>query len=76
MKSNKEFMEEVKEAISLPAQTCRALAPESDEDISMYINDSSQNKNKETRNSASKQTEKTGSANTQNKDVLCEGGEK
>ena len=35
-KSHKEFVEDIKEAASLPAQTCRALGPESDEDISMY----------------------------------------
>jgi len=39
MKTHKEFMEDVKHAKSLPAQTCRALAPESDEDISMYAED-------------------------------------
>ena len=36
MKSHKEFMEEARGANSLPAQTCRALGPESQEDISMY----------------------------------------
>ena len=39
MESNEEFMKTVKEAVSLPAQTCRALGPESEEDISMYAND-------------------------------------
>jgi hypothetical protein len=38
MKSHKEFMEDVAHATSLPAQTCRALGPESQEDISMYAN--------------------------------------
>jgi len=36
MKSHKEFMEDVAHATSLPAQTCRALGPESEEDIAMY----------------------------------------
>jgi len=36
MKSHNEFMEDVKHFNSLPAKTARALAPESDEDISMY----------------------------------------
>ena len=35
-KDHKEFMEDVADASSLPAQTCRALGPESEEDISMY----------------------------------------
>ena len=39
MKSHNEFIEEVREAKSLPAQTQRALAPESDEDIAMYAED-------------------------------------
>lgn len=38
-KSHKEFMEDVKHASSLPAQTCRALGPESQEDIAMYAED-------------------------------------
>jgi len=38
-KDHKEFMEDVADASSLPAQTCRALGPESEEDISMYAND-------------------------------------
>jgi len=38
MKNHNEFMKEVKEASSLPAQTKKALGPESDEDISMYTN--------------------------------------
>ena len=38
MKSHNEFMEDVEHANSLPAQTCRALSPESDEDISIYAN--------------------------------------
>jgi len=38
MKSHKEFMEDVAHATSLPAQTCRALGPESEEDIAMYAN--------------------------------------
>jgi len=36
--SHKEFMKLAKEENSLPAKTQRALAPESDEDISMYAN--------------------------------------
>ena len=36
MKDHKEFMEEVKDANSLPAQTQRALAPESQEDFAVY----------------------------------------
>jgi len=39
MKLHKEFMEDVKHFNSLPAKTCRALAPESDEDIAMYMED-------------------------------------
>jgi hypothetical protein len=39
MKNHNEFIEDVKEASSLPAQTCRALGPESDEDIAMYANE-------------------------------------
>ena len=39
MKSHKEFMQDAKHANSLPAQTCRALAPESNEDIAMYLID-------------------------------------
>ncbi len=39
MKSHNEFMKEVKDAASLPAQTCRALGPESQEDIAMYAED-------------------------------------
>ena len=42
MKTHNEFMEDVKHFNSLPAKTARALSPESDEDISMYINDSQQ----------------------------------
>ena len=38
MKSHNEFMKEVKDAVALPAQTCRALGPESEEDINMYAN--------------------------------------
>jgi len=38
MVTHKEFLEEVKEASSLPAQTCRALGPVTDEDIAMYAN--------------------------------------
>ncbi len=38
MKSHNEFVEEAREANALPAQTCRALGPESEEDISMYAN--------------------------------------
>ena len=36
MKNHNEFMKEAADANSLPAQTCRALGPESEEDISMY----------------------------------------
>jgi len=36
MKSHEEFMEDAEAANSLPSQTCRALSPESDEDINMY----------------------------------------
>lgn len=35
-KTHEEFMKDVEEELSLPVQTSRALAPESDEDISMY----------------------------------------
>ncbi len=38
-KSHKEFEKDVAEASSLPAQTCRALGPESEEDIAMYVED-------------------------------------
>ena len=38
MKKHSEFMKDVEYAKSLPAQTCRALGPESEEDISMYAN--------------------------------------
>ena len=38
MKSHNEFMEDVEHAKSLPVQTCRALGPESQEDIAMYVN--------------------------------------
>lgn len=43
LKSHKEFMEDAKAANSLPAQTCRALGPESEEDISMYSEDKNEN---------------------------------
>lgn len=36
MKSHNEFIEEVVEASSLPAQTRQALGPESDEDRKMH----------------------------------------
>lgn len=36
MKNHNKFIEEVKDASSLPAQTCRELGPESQEDIAMY----------------------------------------
>lgn len=39
MINHNEFMKEVKDASSLPAQTCRALGPESQEDIAMYTGD-------------------------------------
>ena len=38
-KSHNEFMEDVNHFSSLPAKTCRALAPESQEDIAMYMED-------------------------------------
>ena len=36
MINHNEFMKDVEHAKSLPTQTCRALSPESEEDISMY----------------------------------------
>ena len=36
MKTHKEFIEDVKEASSLPAQTKKALGPESQEDRDVY----------------------------------------
>jgi len=39
MKKHNEFMKEVAEAKSLPAQTKKALGPESDEDKKMYEED-------------------------------------
>ncbi len=39
MKKHSEFMKEVEHAKSLPSQTCRALGPESEEDIAMYAED-------------------------------------
>ncbi len=36
MKPHNEFMEDVKEASGLPAQTKKTLGPESDEDRAMY----------------------------------------
>jgi len=39
MKDHKEFMKDVEDAKSLPAQTCRALGLESEEDIAMYAED-------------------------------------
>lgn len=38
-KTKKEFLKEVADAAALPAQTCRALGPESEEDIAMYAED-------------------------------------
>lgn len=38
MKSHKEFMEEVAEKSSLPAQTKKALGPESEEDFELERN--------------------------------------
>jgi len=46
-KSHKEFMKDVEVESSLPAQTCRALRPESEEDISMYADDVSNVKTEE-----------------------------
>lgn len=37
MKDHKEFMKRAADANSLPAQTQRALGPESEEDIAMYL---------------------------------------
>jgi len=39
MKTHKEFMKDVKHASALPAKTCRALGPESKEDIATYAED-------------------------------------
>jgi len=39
MKTHNDFIEDVKHFSSLPSKTCRALAPESDEDIAMYAED-------------------------------------
>ena len=39
MKDHKEFLKDVEVESSLPAQTCRALGPESQEDIAMYSED-------------------------------------
>ena len=36
MKPHKKFMEDVKEAMSLPSQTKKVLGPESEEDLKMY----------------------------------------
>ena len=36
-KSHNEFMKDVDHAKSIPAKTCRALGPESEEDIAMYL---------------------------------------
>ncbi len=38
-RTHKEFEKEVAHASALPSQTCRALGPESDEDIAMYVED-------------------------------------
>ena len=38
MEKHNDFMKRVEDAKSLPAQTCRALGPESQEDIAMYAN--------------------------------------
>jgi len=38
MKTHNEFMKNVEVESSLPAQTCRALGPESEEDINVYVN--------------------------------------
>lgn len=37
--SHNEFLKKVAAAASLPEQTCRALGPESDEDIAMYADE-------------------------------------
>lgn len=39
MKPHKEFLKDVEVESSLPAQTCRQMGPESQEDISMYAED-------------------------------------
>lgn len=39
MKSHEEFMKDVEHAKSLSSKICRALGPESDEDIAMYAED-------------------------------------
>ena len=39
-KTHEEFMKEAADANSLPAQTQRALGPESEEDIAMYADES------------------------------------
>lgn len=44
MKSHNEFMEDVEHAKSLPAQTCRALGPESQEDYAVYTTDETEAK--------------------------------
>ena len=44
MISHNAFMERVKHAISIPAQTCRALAPESQEDFAVYTADETEAK--------------------------------
>lgn len=38
-KTHEEFMKDVEVESSLPAQTCRELGPESQEDISMYADE-------------------------------------
>ena len=40
MKPHNEFIKEVEDANSLPAQTCRAMSPESQKDISIYVGES------------------------------------
>ena len=69
MKNHNEFMKEAADANALPAQTCRALGPESEEDISMYANDSqpSVKRNK---------IEARADASLKSSDANCEGDEK
>ncbi len=37
MKTHNKFMKEVEEASSLPAQTNKALGPDSEEDLAVYL---------------------------------------
>ena len=44
MKPHNEFIKDVEHASSLPAQTCRALGPESQEDFAVYTPDETEAK--------------------------------